>query len=182
MVEDLAFHLADLVENALRAGANFVEVELAREGDALWIRVEDDGVGMDEKQVRRAGDPFFTTKPGRKIGLGLAFLRQTAEELGGQFQVRSAPGQGTRVEARIPWDHPDRPPLGDLPGTLLPILATSPIEFRLIFRDHSNAWVLDTREVKKALGSVSLMDPQVFSFLEKEMREALAAFGWKEEG
>ncbi|MGB9757840.1 MAG: ATP-binding protein [Candidatus Bipolaricaulaceae bacterium] len=182
MVEDLAFHLADLLENALRAGAKFVEVELAREGGTLLIRVEDDGVGMDEEQLRRASDPFFTTKPGRRIGLGLAFLRQTAEELGGHFQIQSKLGRGTRVEARLPWDHPDRPPLGDLPGTLLPILVTSPVEFRLIFRDHKNTWALDTREVKKALGSVSLSDPQVLSFLEREMREALAAFGWKEEG
>lgn len=182
MVEDLAFHLADLIENALRAGAKLVRVELAKEGDILVIRVEDDGAGMDGEAVRRAGDPFFTTKPGRRIGLGLAFLRQTAEELGGSFSIQSAPGKGTAAEARIPWDHPDRPPLGDLPGTLLPLLTTSPVEFRLVFRDHRYTWSLDTRELKKALGSVPLTDPEVLSFLEREMREALATLGWKEEG
>lgn len=182
MVEDLAFHVADLVENAVRAGAKLVEIELAREGPDFLIRVKDDGAGMGEQERRMAADPFFTTKPGRRIGLGLAFLRQTAEELGGSFRLASAPGKGTCVEARFPWAHPDRPPLGDLPGTLLPLLATCPVEFRLLFRDHTNTWVLDTREVKKALGSVPLSDPEVFSFLEREMRQALAALGWKEEG
>lgn len=182
MVEDLSFHLADLVENAVRAGANLVEVELTRAGRFFLIRVADDGVGMEEDAVRRAGDPFFTTKPGRRVGLGLSFLRQTAEELGGSFHICSRPGKGTQVQAHIPWDHPDRPPLGDLPGTLLPLLATSPVEFRLIFRDDRYTWSLDTRELKKTLGSVPLADPEVLCFLEREMREALTALGWKEEG
>lgn len=182
MVEDLAFHLADLVENALRAGAQLVEVELAKEGEELLLRVEDDGMGMEEEVLRRAADPFFTTKPGQRVGLGLAFLRQTAEELGGFFHIQSAPGKGTCVQARIPWGHPDRPPLGDLPGTLLPLLATSAVEFRLVFRDHRYTWSLDTRELKKTLGPVPLADPEVLSFLEREMRQALEALGWKEEG
>ncbi len=182
MVEDLAFHLADLVENALRAGARQVDVELAKEGGELLLRVEDDGVGMEEEVVRQATDPFFTTKPGRRVGLGLAFLRQTAEELGGSLLIRSAPGKGTCVQARIPWDHPDRPPLGDLVATLLPLLATSSVEFRLLFRDDRYTWSLDTRELRTALGAVPLADPEVLSFLEREMRQALEALGWKEEG
>lgn len=182
MVEDLAFHLADLVENAIRAGASLVEIELKREGQDFFVRVRDDGLGMDEEAQRRAGDPFFTTKPGRRIGLGLALLRQTAEELGGEFCLLSRPGQGTEVKARIPWDHPDRPALGDLVGTLVPLIATSPVEFRLIFRDDRYAWALDTREMKRALGEVPFCHPEVLSFLEREMRKALADLGWKEAG
>lgn len=96
--------------------------------------------------------------------------------------MESAPGRGTRVEARGPWDHPDRPPLDDLPGTLIPLIATSPVEFRLLFRDDQDPWRLDTREIKRALGRVPLGHPEVFCFLEREMRVGLAALGWKEEG
>ncbi|MEN3011146.1 MAG: HAMP domain-containing sensor histidine kinase [Candidatus Bipolaricaulaceae bacterium] len=121
MVEDLAFHLADLVENAIRAGAKSVEIEVAQEGEHVLLRVTDDGKGMDETALNRAGDPFFTTKPGRRIGLGLALLRQTAGgAFGGTFRVEANPAGGTRVEAHIPRFHPDRPPLGDLCGTLVP--------------------------------------------------------------
>lgn len=182
MVEDLAFHLTDLVENAIRAGAQLVEIELRREGRDFWVRVRDDGAGMDGEALRRAGDPFFTTKPGRRIGLGLALLRQTAEELGGEFSILSAPGRGTEVRARIPWDHPDRPPLGDLCGTLVSLIATSPVEFHLVFQDDQQAWTLDTRELKRALGHVPFTHPEVLSFLEREMRKALADLGWKEAG
>lgn len=182
MVEDLAFHLADLVENAIRAGAKLVEIEVAQEEDNIFVRVADDGVGMDEGVLKRVGDPFFTTKPGRRIGLGLALLRQTAEELGGKFRVESNPRGGTCVEAWIPRVHPDRPPLGDLCGTLVPLIATSPVEFRVTFRDDRVTWTLDTREIKRALGDVSLSHPQVLSFLEEEMRRALMTLGWKEAG
>lgn len=180
MVEDLAFHLADLVENALRAGAKLVEIELVREGNDFFVRVTDDGVGMTEEVRRRAGDPFFTTKPGRRIGLGLSLLRQTAEELGGAFRVEPSPCGGTRVEARIPWNHPDRPPLGDLASTLVPLMVTSSVDFRVLFRDHRKAWTLDTREMKRILGDVPFTHPQIFSFLEKSVRQALAELNWKE--
>lgn len=182
MVEDLAFHLADLVENALRAGARTVEIELVREGQDFLIRVVDDGAGMSEEILPRASDPFFTTKPGRRIGLGLSLLRQTAEELGGAFRMESRPGGGTKVEAHIPWDHPDRPPLGDLASTLVPLMVTSPVEFRLRFRDDRRVWTLDTQELRRALGDVPLSHPQVLSFLEETVRQALREFEWKEEG
>ncbi len=181
-VEDIAFHLADLVANAVRAGARRVEIELVRDGPEFRVRVADDGAGMDGDAQRRAGDPFFTTKPGRRIGLGLALFRQTAEALGGVFRVVSQPGVGTRVEARFPWNHPDRPPLGDLVATLVPLLATSPVEFRLVFRDDRTTWSLDTREIRQTLGDVPLSHPEVFSFLERELRRALVELGWKEEG
>lgn len=181
-VEGLAFHLVDLVENAIRAGATKVEIELVRAGSEFVVQVRDNGTGMDEEAQCRAGDPFFTTKPGRRIGLGLALLRQTAEELGGSFQLVSRPGAGTLVEARLPWNHPDRPPLGDLAATLVPLVATSPVEFRLVFRDDWLAWRLDTQEMRQTLGDVPLSHPEVLSFLEGEMRRALAELGWKEEG
>jgi hypothetical protein len=59
------------------------------------------------------------------------------------------------------------PPLGDLPGTLLPLLATSPVDFRLAFGDDRTRWIPDTRELNKALGDVPRSYPEVLSFLER---------------
>jgi hypothetical protein len=72
--------------------------------------------------------------------------------------------------------------LGDLAGTLVPLIATSPVEFRLLFRDDRKEWTLDTQEIKRALGEVPLVTPEVLSFLEREIREGIRALGWKEEG
>ena len=74
-------------------GRGLVEIELERRGQDFFLRVVDDGAGMEEAR-RCAGDPFFTTKPGRRIGLGLALLRQTAEELGGTFWFSSSRRKG----------------------------------------------------------------------------------------
>ena len=70
-LRELALHILDLVENALRAGAGTiaVSVEEDAQADRLVIRVEDDGPGL-EAPLEQALDPFFSTKPGKKTGLG----------------------------------------------------------------------------------------------------------------
>ncbi len=68
------------------------------------IEVEDNGPGMDELTRTRAFEPFFTTKePGVGTGLGLSvsyFI--VAENHGGQMEVDSIPGKGTRFTIRLP--------------------------------------------------------------------------------
>jgi signal transduction histidine kinase len=70
----------------------------------ILIEVEDNGVGMDEKILRRVFEPFFTTKsPGKGTGLGLAvsyFLVTVAHQ--GLMDVESELGKGTVFSIRIP--------------------------------------------------------------------------------
>lgn len=182
MIGDLAMHIADLVANSLRARAAEITVRLAREGDVLRLEVEDSGMGIPSGHLARVTDPFFSTKPGAKVGLGLPLLVQTAEETGGDFQVNPRPGGGTHVAARVGWNHPDRPPLGDLVGTLVPLIAASPeVEFRVELSDDRKAWALSTREIRERLGDVPLHHPEVLVFLERALADGLRAVGLKEE-
>jgi PAS domain S-box-containing protein len=72
-------------------------------GTYLRVDVTDTGVGMDEATLARASEPFFTTKPvGQGTGLGLAMARGFAQQSGGGFAIRSAPGQGTTVSLWFP--------------------------------------------------------------------------------
>src|SRR5574341_535774 len=98
-MEDLSLHVLDVAENSIRAGARSIEIDLVedRKKDLLTLRITDDGEGMDEATGRRATDPFFSTKEGKKAGLGLALLSQAAEEAGGRVVVESEKGRGTRV-------------------------------------------------------------------------------------
>jgi signal transduction histidine kinase len=116
------------VENALRAGAKNVLVRLAQEKDAnrLVLEVTDDGAGMNEETRSKSLDPFFTTQRGKRVGLGLPFLAQAAEEAGGKLEVRSAPGKGTTVRATFELSHIDRKPLGNLEETMRCLRATHP--------------------------------------------------------
>ncbi|MCL6522055.1 MAG: HAMP domain-containing protein [Firmicutes bacterium] len=78
-----------LTNVARHAHARRARVEVVREGERLYGRVEDDGVGFET-----GGE---AARQGRRC-LGLAGMRERVRMLGGQLAVRSAPGRGTVVE------------------------------------------------------------------------------------
>ena len=58
---------------------------------------------MPPDVLSRVGEPFFTTKvPGEGMGLGLFLTRALAEQLGGEFHITSAPGEGTEARIELP--------------------------------------------------------------------------------
>jgi signal transduction histidine kinase len=74
------------------------------EGDYIAVRVEDEGVGMDDETQRHLFEPFFTTKGvGEGTGLGLSVSRGIVREHGGWIEVQSAPGEGTSFSIYLPW-------------------------------------------------------------------------------
>jgi signal transduction histidine kinase len=119
-MQDLALHILDLVDNSLRAGATRIAVRVVEEpaADRLVVEISDNGRGMNRRSLERALDPFFTTKPGKPVGLGLALFAQAARESGGRLQVDSAPGRGTTLRAEFGLSHPDRKPLGNVEETV----------------------------------------------------------------
>lgn len=73
-----------------------------RQDERVILEVTDTGVGMDPATQARAFEPFFSTKdPLRGSGLGLASVRAIVTELGGELELDSAPGQGTRVRIAL---------------------------------------------------------------------------------
>jgi PAS domain S-box-containing protein len=72
-------------------------------GRYLCISVTDAGVGMDEETLKRATEPFYTTKGvGKGTGLGLPMVHGMAEQSGGKLVLKSRPGQGTSAEIFLP--------------------------------------------------------------------------------
>src|SRR5262249_56396147 len=65
------------------------------------ITVEDTGCGMDEETRAHVFELFFTTKTSG-TGLGMSIVRSVVDLHGGQVNVDSAPGQGTRVSVILP--------------------------------------------------------------------------------
>lgn len=99
--------VANLLDNAAEATegrqAREVRVTLTRSRDELKLSVADNGVGVPEPLLRRIGEPFFTTKePGRGVGLGLYLARHVVERQGGELEVESTEGRGTRVTLIVP--------------------------------------------------------------------------------
>lgn len=94
-----------LVDNALEASPKGKPVRLwisAWNGHIVF-EVTDHGPGMSAEVARRAGEPFFTTKPpGKGMGMGLFLVRLVAEKLGGSLRLESELGKGTRAILELP--------------------------------------------------------------------------------
>ena len=76
-------------------------------GDRVAIVVADAGVGIDQADLPRVFNPYFTTKRGG-TGLGLPIAKNIVEGLGGSLVVASAPGRGTEMRLDLPYTPPDR--------------------------------------------------------------------------
>lgn len=133
-MHDLSLYLLEILENSVRAGAKHVHISLRldRHSDELRMVVDDDGSGL-AVSPEVILDPFYTTKPGKKIGLGLSLLRADAQVAGGNLIIeKSAELGGTRVEVFMTLSHVDRPPLGDLAATLVVAAVTNPeVDFKV---------------------------------------------------
>jgi len=77
-------------------------------GEYVRIAEEDTGFGMEEMTVKRATEPFFTTKgPGRGTGLGLSMVDGLVAQSGGAMRITSRVGTGTTIELWLPVAEPE---------------------------------------------------------------------------
>jgi PAS domain S-box-containing protein len=82
---------------------NFIQIRTWALGDDVFAEVKDTGKGISEANLARIFEPFFTTKAiGVGSGLGLPICRNILSEFGGDIQVESALGVGTRFVVRLP--------------------------------------------------------------------------------
>jgi len=95
--------LINLLHNALQASPEGGEVRLSADCDGRAVKfvVEDQGVGIPAANLDRIFQPFFTTKP-QGTGLGLPIAQRIVREHGGQIQVKSVLGNGTRFTLTFP--------------------------------------------------------------------------------
>lgn len=102
---DLQAILYQLLHNAMRAtpGGGTLELELEAAEDGLIVRLRDEGVGMDEEELRRAFDPFYSAadRP-TDVGMGLPVVRSLLEPCGATIELHSRKGQGTTVVLELP--------------------------------------------------------------------------------
>jgi two-component system, cell cycle sensor histidine kinase DivJ len=103
--------LLNLLSNAVkfteRGGS--ISVSASCQGAIAVIEVEDNGVGIDAADLPRLGDPFFQARASydrrhEGSGLGLSIVKGLVQLHGGELDIRSRIGEGTRVIVRLPAD------------------------------------------------------------------------------
>ncbi len=94
-----------LLRNGFEASGDSgsVLLRLRRSPGLLVVEVQDNGTGMPPDVLKRAGEPFFTTKEmGRGMGMGLFLVKLVVENNGGRLLLKSEPGQGTLATIELP--------------------------------------------------------------------------------
>jgi len=168
MMRELADNILDIAQNSISAGASLVEIDItvshARNTVALCFK--DDGCGMSKEMAQAVCDPFTTTRKTRKVGLGLPLLKMTAQATGGEFAIDSEIGKGTTVSVSFGLDHIDRPPMGDVPGSLFTLVLMNPgIDFLFVCDYDGREFVFDTRMIRETVAPIPLDNPEISAWI-----------------
>jgi hypothetical protein len=183
-MKDISFHILDIVQNSLHAGAGRIVIELTEntmEG-TLIMKITDNGSGMEQEVVNRVTDPFFTSSVTKKVGLGLPLLKQNAEQTGGVFNVNSGVNKGTAVTAVFKTNHVDMIPEGDMAATMRMLIASEPLkDFVYRHKKDETGFELDTAAMRAELGDIDLSRREVLDFITefiRSNRSVLQERGW----
>ena len=188
-LHDILLNLLLNAVDAMPEGGTITIQTQAREGEVQLI-VRDTGRGMDAETRRRVFEPFFTTKMDVGTGLGLSTVYGTITSWGGEIEVESAPGEGTRFILRLPVSRQATAPVAERsevrrgrPGKLLIVEddeGACQLLARLLIEDHEVATAHDGREALERfeLGryDVALIDLRISGTpgdqVAREMRQA----------
>jgi signal transduction histidine kinase len=103
----------NLIRNGIQAMPKGGRVRVVLERDEpgedgigyVSVRVEDEGIGIPQKDLDHIFEPFFSTKgSGQGVGLGLSIVQGIVEDHRGDITVDSLPGCGSRFRVRLPVD------------------------------------------------------------------------------
>jgi two-component system, NtrC family, sensor kinase len=115
MIECLGSQLNQVFMNLIVNAAHAIEkqgtiwLETGCQGNWVFVRVRDNGVGISAQHISRLFEPFFTTKPvGQGTGLGLSVSYSIVDKHNGRLEVESEPGQGTTFTVWLPVRQPQQ--------------------------------------------------------------------------
>ncbi|MGC2518155.1 MAG: ATP-binding protein [Burkholderiales bacterium] len=78
-----------------------IEVSTERVGNQAWLRINDNGCSFPETIIKRAFEPYVTTKP-KGMGLGLAIVKRIVDEHQGTINIENATPRGAAVRISLP--------------------------------------------------------------------------------
>jgi len=180
-MRELSLHILDALQNSVEAGASRIKLTIEEDmtADRLTIIINDNGRGMDTETVKKAVDPFYTTRTTRHVGLGLPLFAAAAQQCNGNLTLESELGKGTSLKIIFQHSHIDRAPVGDICGSLLTLLlAKSHVDLHYVHRVNGRQFEFDTTDIRAKLSDVPLSHPAVrdwlYEFIAQGEREIAA--------
>lgn len=162
----LEMALLNLIVNARDAtpGGGAILISAAREhinggsrsslpaGSYVRLTVKDQGMGMDAETLRRATEPFFTTKGvGKGTGLGLPMVHGMVQQIGGTFELQSRLGEGTSAILWLP-EAQEEPPAQMAPTSQQAIPETR--QLTILAVDDDALVLINTAALLEDLGHI----------------------------
>jgi hypothetical protein len=175
-MKELAMHVYDLMENSTAANAKdiYLTIHDDKLGNIFDFIIEDNGKGMSPEMLSKVTDPYTTSRTTRKVGLGLPLIKQNTERCNGGMTLESELGKGTKLHFWFEHNNWDRPPMGDLSGTIV-MLCAAHEDIHIVFKYITNQgeYLFDTAEIKEALGGASMNDVHIMQYLKEMLHENL---------
>lgn len=94
----------DAIEEKLTQTGRFkgrIDVEMWQDNISTYLKIKDNGVGIDFETQKKVMNPLFTTKGKRYSGLGLTLAYKIIDDHKGQLEISSQPSQGTEVKISL---------------------------------------------------------------------------------
>ena len=177
-MKELAMHVYDLMENSTAANSTEVKLTIrdSLKDNIYAFTIEDNGKGMTPEFMAKVTDPYTTSRTTRKVGLGLPLIKMNTENCGGGMKLQSEVGKGTRLDFWFQHNHWDRPPMGDIAGTIV-MLCAAHEDIHIIYKHitDEDEFVFDTDEIHEALDGMSMNDVKVMGWLKDMVQQNLEA-------
>lgn len=179
-MKELSLHVYDLLENSIAANATLVELTIHEsiKDNIYAFTIKDNGKGMSPEFLAKVTDPWTTTRKTRKVGIGLPLIKMNTELCGGGMKIESVLGKGTTLDFWFQHDHIDRPPMGDIAGTIV-MLCSQYQNIRFVYKHitDNDEFIFDTEEIKEALDGMPMQDVSIMKYLKEMIEENLKEIG-----
>ncbi len=174
-MKDLSLHILDIVENSVKAGAKTVTIEFSWHDTVFSFCISDDGPGFPKGVKEDPTDPFRTTRKERKVGLGLALLKNSIEQCGGKLKIGERENGGVKIEADFDLSHIDAKPVGDIEDLIITCMTAWPQMDWIVKTGDNRDEILNTVEVKAELGDINMNSPEVRKFIFRRLSSEFQA-------
>jgi two-component system sporulation sensor kinase B len=98
--------LLNLIKNGIEAIPNGGELRIVTlvNKDVITLKISDNGVGMTKEQIKRFGEPYYSSKE-KGTGLGSMVVVRTIQSMNGTLNIKSSTNEGTTITVTLPVIH-----------------------------------------------------------------------------